>query len=41
MAQSNIAGGNIGPDRITRDPGGMTRGQDPEGIGMSSDSGKK
>lgn len=32
--------GDIEPDRITRDPGGMARGDDPEGIGVSRDSGK-
>lgn len=28
---------DVAPDRVTRDPGGMTRGEDPEGIGVSSD----
>lgn len=29
-------GGDIAPDRITRDPGGLVAGDDPEGIGVSS-----
>lgn len=32
---------DVGPDRITRDPGGLTFGEDPEGIGVSRDSGKR
>ena len=31
-------GGDVAPDRITRDPGGLTFGDDPEGIGVSSGS---
>ncbi|HJW27271.1 MAG TPA: hypothetical protein VJ576_20440 [Rhodocyclaceae bacterium] len=34
-------GADIAPDRITRDPGGMVGGEDPEGIGVSSGKDKK
>lgn len=33
--------GDIGPDRITRDPGGLTSGEDPEGIGVSRKPGRR
>lgn len=38
---SIVEGGDIAPDRITGDPGGLTRGDDPEGIGVSSDRDRK
>lgn len=33
-------GGDIGVDKVVADPGGMTRGDDPEGIGVSRQGGK-
>lgn len=32
--------GDIEPDRVTEDPGGMARGDDPEGIGVTRKRGK-
>lgn len=32
---SQREGGDIRADRVTRDPGGLTTGADPEGIGVS------
>lgn len=35
------AAADIAPDRLTRDPGGLTAGDDPEGIGVSGEAAQR